>query len=545
MARTPVLYFAPLPHSFAELLDSTGAIPWLEVAPRETTRSEWYGPGLQLEIDVVSEAEEAARRLENHHYTTVVVDCRHYPVAAGDAVRQERALLRFLDLLEAERDRERRYSLARVVVLVGDADEERVDRLIFALGQRHVGACLRDLSLSPRLVDGDRQGARARFLDKLWNELGEITTGRRRGHKALCAAGGGVAGVFYELGVLKCLHDAFRNMDIRDFDMYFGISAGAVLGALVANGFAIDELLQQFSPASGPAMDLQIGVNHLNLGELPARARLAGKRLREYADRVRGRRDRFSLAGAATQLAPLLAPLFDSDELEQRLARILSQPGHTNDFRRLKRRLYIGATDQDLREHVLFGEPGLCDAPISRAVQASSAIHPFFRSVEIGGRYYTDGFITRSSNLISAIEHGADLVLIVDPFLPLIAEEPGTNSLHGNLWVVLQDYKTVAYSRFEQVSEAVLRQHPDVSCYTFVPSNRMRKLMALSPIANDNYDRIVTEAYCSTYRRLRQLEFKFIPDLETHGIEVSLELVGRRASAIAATRTPRVQQLFD
>ena len=36
------------------------------------------------------------------------------------------------------------------VVLVGDADEDRVDELIFDLGKRHIGACVRDHSLSPR-----------------------------------------------------------------------------------------------------------------------------------------------------------------------------------------------------------------------------------------------------------------------------------------------------------------------------------------------------------------------------------------------------------
>ncbi len=48
-------------------------------------------------------------------------------------------------------------------------------------------------------------------------------------------------------------------------------------------------------------------------------------------------------------------------------------PSHGNDFRTLPSRLFIGATDQDRREHVLFGGEGFDDVPISRAVQASCA----------------------------------------------------------------------------------------------------------------------------------------------------------------------------
>ena len=155
----------------------------------------------------------------------------------------------------------------------------------------------------------------------------------------------------------------------------------------------------------------------------------------------------------------LFGPMFDNGELEAVLREQFTRPRHTNDFRKLRTKLYVGVTDQDRREHVLLGDSGYEDIPISKAVQASSAMHPFFPSVPIHGRYYTDGAITRTSNIKAAIQKGADLVFVVDPFLPLISEEAGFNARQGNLWVMQQDIKTLAYTRFAQISEEVLRQH--------------------------------------------------------------------------------------
>jgi len=91
------------------------------------------------------------------------------------------------------------------------------------------------------------------------------------------------------------------------------------------------------------------------------------------------------------------------------------------------------------------------------------------------------------------------------------------------------------------VSEEILRQHPQVSCYTFVPSNRMRELMTQSPITSRDFDQIVTEAYAGTYRRVSQLEYKLGRELEAFGITLDLrpvalkvEGLSRRSSADAA-----------
>ncbi len=543
MAGKSVLYVAPVARTFTELQDSLADIPWLE-SHASGAGARWWGRGLDLQVHVMDDPQRAAQETRIRYYHQVIADCRHVPgMSSSDAERQERQVFDLIDALQAPRDRAHRYPSSRVAVLVGDSEEERADRLIFALGQRHVGACLRDLSLSPRLADS-APAARARFIDQLWLHCRSQLVDRKSSRKALCCAGGGITGIFYELGVLKCLHDALANFDIRDFDMYFGISAGAIVTALIANGFSIDELIDNFSERSGPDFDVEVRLRHLTVGDLPTRAVAAAKHVKSYLGRVLERQERFNVASMASQLAALAGPFFSGHRFERHLAEILARPGHTNEFSKLKRKLYIGATDQDLREHVLFGDPGQEHVPISKAVQASSAIHPFFRSVEIDGRYYTDGFVTRTSNVIAAVEKGANLVFVIDPFLPLISETPGFNFAHSAAWVVVQDYKTVAYTRFEQVSEAFLRQNPQVTSFAFLPSNRMRRLMSSNPVSTANFDAIVTQAYRSTYRRLRQIEYKIGPQLEEHGMQLDLEPVSRTIAALDALIWPRAHVLF-
>ena len=53
---------------------------------------------------------------------------------------------------------------------------------------------------------------------------------------------------------------------------------------------------------------------------------------------------------------------------------MFSTRGRSNDFRRLKHRLYLVATDLDTGEAVEFGAAGFDDVPISTAVQASAAL---------------------------------------------------------------------------------------------------------------------------------------------------------------------------
>lgn len=545
MAGSTLLYLAPLRRTFDELTGSLERMSWIK--GREVGREHhWVGAGLDVRWEITTEAAEAAARTRYRYYALVVVDCRQLAdESEGDAAQQEAVLHEFLERLRAERDNDRRFPFERVVVLIGGADTDRTDRLLFEAGAHHVGMCLRDGGLAPGLAAGAAPRARAEFLHHLWDLAQTLLTGRKVTRSALCCAGGGITGIFYELGVLKCLQDAFVDFDLRDFDSYFGISAGSIVTTLLANQLSVDELIDRFGAGRSSEIDVELTLRHLNVRDLPMRLRATTAQLISYARQVAVGNERLRAAQLLWQLATMLGPIFRGDAIERRYARFLGQGGRTNDFRELPCELYVGATDQDARKHVLFGDADHRDVPISKAVQASTAIHPFLSSVEIGGRRYTDGFVTRTSNLTAAIRGGANLIFVIDPFLPMVSEAPGATARNGLLWGVLQDYKTVAYTRFEQVSDTLLRQNPHVTCFTFVPSNRMRRLMARNPMSTADFDAVVVEAYRSTFRRLRRLESKLGPRLQEHGISIDLVPVAATVERLRAQRLPSARALFS
>lgn len=488
------------------------------------------GAGLTLDLELVTEPAIALERVRERYYDLTLIDTR-----ALGAPRDQGELLvgAFLDGQRAERDRELHFHRDRVIALVG-GDDADVDRLLFAIGQRRIGGFVRER--------GSADGRRAFFGD-LWKRIrGALAP--RAGRSALLAAGGGITGVYYELGVLKCLDDAFGNFSLHDFDMFFGISAGSIVTSLIANDMPIEEIIERFDPSNRAGFDVEFHLRHLTLLDTPRRLLAAAEHLRAYAGRVAAGQERLSITAALGQLGALVGPFFRTGDKERQLADILAEPGRSNDFRTLRKKLYIGATDQDQREHVLFGAEPHEHVPISRAVQASSAIHPFLAPVEIDGRSYTDGFVTRTTNIAAAIERGADMIFIVDPFLPLISDDPGFNDRHSVFWVLTQDYKTIAYSRYERVSTSLLDQHPNVCCYSFLPSNRMRRLLASSPISTGYFDAIVTQAYASTYRRLRRIEFKLGPQLADRGIGLDLGPVERRSRLIDGSPRPVARDLW-
>jgi predicted acylesterase/phospholipase RssA len=214
----------------------------------------------------------------------------------------------------------------------------------------------------------------------------------------------------------------------------------------------------------------------------------------------------------------LVGAPFHSAEFEVMLRRILEMSGSTNDFRELPIELYVGASDQDARSHVLFGSEGYDHVPISKAVQASLSVNPAFSSVPIEGRYYEDGAITRTSNFVEAIQRNATLVFTLDPFVPYVSKLPGVAHRRGVLYNIDQDIRTISFTRFERARNAALRKNPEVSSYTFLPSNTLRRLLSTNPMDHRPYLEIWRGPYLSSLQRIDQLCHRLRGDLAEQGM---------------------------
>jgi predicted acylesterase/phospholipase RssA len=284
-------------------------------------------------------------------------------------------------------------------------------------------------------------------------------------------------------------------------------------------------------------------LGHLNVPDIRRRLAAAGRATAKTAlsmlRRKGGGLDTLLLDYTGLIGAPLRSDLF-----EVMLREGLSRPGSTNDFRELPRPFYVGASDQDTRKHVLFGDKGHDKVPISRAIQASLSINPAFSAVPIDGRYYEDGAVTRTSHFAEAVRRGAGLVFSVDPFVPYVSKESGVADRRGMLYNIDQDIRTLSFTRFERTRAWVLRRHPEVTTNTFLPSNSQRPLLSTNPMDHRQFLAIWRGAYLSTLRRIHALSHRLRGDLATHGIELDTGPADRIANQLQATAAPTFADFF-
>ncbi len=525
--RKKVLYFAPSRAHSDSLFTTLASVPGT-VRSRENGGTAFRRGDVTLRFVMRQDPVEAHEALHHEYFNAVVLDLR----TTGPAARLEESFertMRLLDLMDDEHDVELRYGFHRILALISGQDSARVDELIRRLGARGIGRTLRDPSICfldrkcrhlPPPVD---------FGRLVSDELVRMTTTRKKGQTALCASGGGITGLYFEMGAIKCLSDCLPPGALNAFDMYFGISAGAVLTGILANGYSMDEFMASIAGHGTerlPNVSLSLlKVSHIKLGS-------------------RGRANP-SLTSLFLDYSDLLAAPFHADGYEAMLRFLFTRPGATNDFRKLSRRLFIGATDQDAREHVLFGEPGFDAVPISLAIQASLSINPAFGSTKIGDRYYVDGAVTRTSNFTEAIRKGSDLILVLDPLAPYVSKGvAGFANRRGLLYTADQDIRTASYTRFETARRWVLRQHPEVSMYTFLPANRLRKVLSVNPMDHRPYLAIWRGAYLSTLQRIRLVRHRMCGDLAVHGLALDTSRAEAVAARLEAALSPTLADFF-
>ncbi len=241
-----------------------------------------------------------------------------------------------------------------------------------------------------------------------------------RSKTALVLAGGGLAGAVYEIGALRAVDDLLTDRTVNDFDIYVGTSAGAIVGTLLANGVTPEVMLR------GLAGDLpsvraieRRDLFHLNLGDilrlgikLPQTLVGAWTHYLKYISDI----TLFDLLWSVSEALP--SGFYDSRALGQYMREVLAAYGGTDIFTRLKQELYIVATDLDSGKRTVFGPDSNQDVPISLAVAASTAVPVLYKPVRIADHDYLDGSVRGNASLDIAIEHGATLVICINPMVP-------------------------------------------------------------------------------------------------------------------------------
>ncbi len=360
----------------------------------------------------------------------------------------------------------------------------------------------------------------------------------------LALAGGAPEGAVYEIGALRALDEALAGVDLNDLSIYVGVSSGAVLAACLANGVTparMCRVLVGAEPDEPPFLAdtfLKPSAAALARGSR-ALPRLIGEALWRYVKNP----GQYTILESLTLLSQALpVGFFDNEPIRVYLEQVFDREGRSNDFRQLRHRLVVVAADLDSGQAVHFGDRGFDDVPISRAVQASAALPGLYPPVEIGGRHYVDGILLKTLHASVALEAGAELVLCVNPIVPLDtaraiesgAVDRGKLLDQGLPTVLSQTFRTLVHSRMEAGMAAYRTKFAGADVVRIEPE-RDDYLMFFTNIFGFAERRAVVEhAYHSTLRLLRERRAELAPILARHGVTLRHDVIDDTARSLWA-----------
>jgi hypothetical protein len=281
---------------------------------------------------------------------------------------------------------------------------------------------------------------------------------------------------------------------------------------------------------AGPGLFLQPAF-HEYLRRIAGMPGLAGDILSQYL-----RDPRKGWAEALDPLGRLMPPgMFDNRPFERFLAHIFSTQGRTNDFRRLRRKLYVVATELNSGDTVRFGERGYDHVPISRAIQASTALPGLYPPVQIDGHTYVDGALMRTMNASLLMDAGADFVICVNPLVAFDASQVprrrGGDRRHLNLTrggfptVMSQTFRAMIQSRMLVGMRTYKQVYPDTDVLLFEPDRGDDQVFFKNPFSYGDRKNLVEHAYQRTRRDLLANAGALRGVLSRHGIRLRMDVL--------------------
>jgi NTE family protein len=207
----------------------------------------------------------------------------------------------------------------------------------------------------------------------------------------LVLAGGGLAGIAWETGVLRGIADESpaTAKALLDIDVLVGTSAGSAVAAQLGSGLGLDALFERQTTASSAELNPTVGIDEIT--DLFVTAMLTPNTTKA---------EKLQKIGAVALSTPTVAEAVRRDVIAQRL------PSHDWPDRVLR----ISAIDTATGELIAFDRDsgvGLVDA-----VAASCAVPGVWPPVTIGERRYMDGGVGSTVNMELAKDCAVAVVLV-------------------------------------------------------------------------------------------------------------------------------------
>ena len=357
-------------------------------------------------------------------------------------------------------------------------------------------------------------------------------TGPRIG---LAMAGGGPLGMIYEIGALRALDEALDGIDFNNLHVYVGVSAGAVVACPLVNQFTTAQMCRVFiknDPTEHPF--------NPQMFLMPA--------FREYWKRLKSIPSLFldsiwqfirnpfdlGLLESLTSLSQALpAGVFDNEAIHEYITQVFNVSGRTNDFRKLKQKLYIVAVELDTGESVVFGSKGYDHVPISKAVQASAALPGLYPPVKIDDRYYVDGALIKTMHASVALSEGVDLLFCLNPLVPFdanLAAQTGASRhstlMQGGMPVVLsQTFRAIIHSRMQVSMASYDTQYENTDVILFEPNRDDPKMFFTNVFSFSNRLWVCEHAYQTIRGDLLARHRELSEVLGRHGIRLRMDIL--------------------
>ncbi len=399
------------------------------------------------------------------------------------------------------------FPMSRAVAILDEEKARRSRRSqterAFQLGRSHV----QDVLVAPK-----NTASVLRWLHGLLSP-----TERRVTKVGVAMSGGGMEGFLYQLGVTYALERCITGRTIRDADVFSGVSSGSLGCSLLAKNIPTIELIKAMHGKS----DIIEPFSSSTIFDL-AGAGIITRLLRES----------FTWSGIdptrwiSQTLKAIPTGFFKGESLRKYVRHCIEASGSKDSFLPNETELYIGATDMDSFEHVVFGRPPWDNVPISEAIYASCALPLVFEPAQLNGRWFIDGQITKTCNLELVVERNCKLIFIIDPLKPLGTMVPGSVDKKGGYYSLVQTIKALVYTRFHSVLSHLTERYPDTDFIVFQPDEEVAQLMAGSPMRYRIRTQVIHMAYKQTIRQLRERHKVYTAKLLKYGMHLaSLEKI--------------------
>jgi predicted acylesterase/phospholipase RssA len=176
--------------------------------------------------------------------------------------------------------------------------------------------------------------------------------------------------------------------------------------------------------------------------------------------------------------------------------------------------------------------------PISRAIQASTALPGLYPPVPIDGHTYVDGALMRTMNASLLLDEGADFVICINPLVAFDAssvrrrknlDRKDLDLTRGGLPTVLsQTFRALIQSRMQVGMRTYKRSYPNTDVLLFEPDRSDDELFFKNVFRYADSKRLTEHAYQRTRRDLLANADELGRILDRHGLRLRVDVLEDR-----------------